>query len=366
MENTLAEYWHRFQKLHPRHEIFRTASERQVKLCRTIPVYSHVDEGRTYRSKALLLFSVHGALGTGTRSYNRRMGVRRVHIKADRMKLNFTGNTWGNQFLVFSLAREAFSDNPASLDLLLSTVAGDMKYLATHGTTSSSDTTGSKRLWVLHLGVKGDLPALAKVGHLQRCFTRMPRFGNARANCVGICWLCRAGQESPDEDQNIPFEDFGGNAKWKTTVLDPATPPWQVLPAILYGLPCVPGEEPACLKTDFWHNWHNGLGKSWLASSFVVMNTLGVLHGASVDSKFEDLSNEYILWARHARITPYLRHLSRETFAFETMTSSPNGVWSKAEVTTQLMLFLSALCESRIDGRTDDPILLAIVFRLQL
>ena len=351
---TLREFWSRFQALHPTHELFSLAERGEVDLSCCVPVYSHMDEGRTYKSKAFMIVSVHGALGQGTRSYVRRRGVRPIHVKKDPMKMNFIGNTWGSQFMIFSLTRQASVDNPNAFDRLMTQFAADMAFLARRGISSSN---GARRIWIQHLGLKGDLPALAKVGHLERCFTRMPKFANTRKRCVGICWLCLAGQES--EDGNVPFEDMRPNAKWSATLMQEA--PWREPPPILSDLPWVPGEEASFLKTDFWHNWHNGLGKIWVACSFVMMATMGVLVGNSVDAKFEVLTQEYLAWGRREGITPYIRVLNRDTFSFQSNNSSPLGSWSKAAVTTHMMLFLSAFCLAHVEGQTEDPLLKAIV-----
>ena len=355
MELYLQEYWARYRALHPRHEVFGMAERDELQLRRCIPVYSHIDEGRTYKSKALLILSVHGALGRGTRSYNKRMGVRKLRLKKDPMKMNFIGSTWGTQFIIFSLLRTASLANPAAFDALMLRFASDMAILAKDGVWN---TAGSKRVWIQHIGLKGDLPALSKAGKLERCFSRMPRHVSARAKCPGICFLCLAGKEGDTEAESTPFEEMHAGAKWKATIMQEA--PWTDLPHVMQGLPWVPGEEASFLKTDLWHNWHNGIGKIWLACSFVMLATLNVLQGGSVDSKFEELTGEFLSWAQRAGISPYLRQLNRDTFSFQTNNSNPQGSWSKAAATTQLMLFLSSFCDDRVEGRTADPLLNAI------
>ena len=355
----LREFWIRYRRLNPEHEAFRLAARGDLRLEETIPVYSHIDEGRTYRGKPLLVLSVHGALGFGTRSFNKRMqgmGVRRMHIKRNPMKLNFVGSTWGSQFLIFSMTNDASVANPFALDLAMSTFAGDMNSLARLGISS---TNGRKKVWILHIGVKGDLPALAKVGQLRRSYARMPRFANTRGKCAGICWLCLAGKEAESEAGCVPFEQFGPTAKWKRTVLQEQ--PWADIPVIMRDLPWVQGEEPKFLKTDLWHNWHNGVGKIWVACAFVYLAALDVVAGPSMDNKFEVTSEAYRTWARQERISPYLKQLSRETFGYESKNSSPTGSWNKAAVTTHLMLFLSAFCAEHVVGKRTEPILLAIV-----
>ena len=68
MQDVLGEFWSRFRSLYPRHELFTMPLD----LRRTIPYYSHTDEGRTYKSKPIWILSVHGCLGRGTQAMSAR------------------------------------------------------------------------------------------------------------------------------------------------------------------------------------------------------------------------------------------------------------------------------------------------------
>ena len=166
LEPLLQEFWQRFRAIHPTHAVFAPAST--VPLHRLVPIYAHIDDGRTYKSKALTVLSIHGCLGKGTRSYVRRMGTRKIHLKRSSMPMNFVGATWSNQFLFGSLLRAVNHDSPMALDLLLGRFAADLAELATEGVTSSN----GERLWLQVLGLKGDLPALQKAGSFVRHFGR--------------------------------------------------------------------------------------------------------------------------------------------------------------------------------------------------
>ena len=218
-----------------------------------------------------------------------------------------------------------------------------------------TNSRGDKRLHLIHLGLKGDLPALAKAGNFNRSYARVPR--SAAGRCVGICHLCNAGMET--SDPVVPFEDFSSAALWKDTYLKDL--PFDSLPPIMKGLLWGPMHEtPMFFKTDFWHNWHNGLGKTWLSSAFVEFNTSGLLEGRSIDSRFESLTNEYKDFCSKNKISPYLKALSRETFSMESTKVAPSGNWNKAAVTTELMLFLGHVCRKFIEGHTADALLLAV------
>ena len=209
---------------------------------------------------------------------------------------------------------------------------------------------------MIHLGLQGDLPALTKVGSFTRSYSRVPR--TARGKSAGICFLCLAGCETKDPIAH--YEDFSPRALWHSTYLTEL--PYNALPIVLRGLPWGPAHEgPWFFKHDFWHNWHNGVAKIYVASSFVEINLAGMLPGNSIDSKFSALTEEYKKFCKTSNISPYIKALSRETFGMESSKTFPCGTWNKASVSTELMLFLGDFCTRHIENKTDDVLLLTIV-----
>ena len=157
MQVVLGEYWARFRELYPNHEVFTLPCD----LKRTIPFYSHSDEGRTYKSKPIYVLSVHGALGRGTSSYVRKQ-KHKAELSKLQMGLNFIGNTWATHMMFTSVVRQFMNERTDCLDILLDIFASDCEKLITEGVTSSD---GTKTVFMLHIATKGDLPALAKQGH---------------------------------------------------------------------------------------------------------------------------------------------------------------------------------------------------------
>ena len=164
----------------------------------------------------------------------------------------------------------------------------------------------------------------------------------------------------------IPFEDFGKNALWRTTYLSEL--PWAETPRIMRGLPWGPENQgPMFFKHDFWHNWHNGVAKTYVSSCCVVLNQAELLPGRSVDARFDALSEDYQSWCKRVHISPYVKELSRDTFGMDSSLSFPTGCWNKALVSTQLMLYLEDFCDRFIDpAETEDRLLLTIEICLQL
>ena len=136
MPQLLEEFWARYRAVHPRHPIFNSS----LPLQDCIPCYSHCDEGRAYKKQGLLLLSVHGCLGLGTRSWRKR-GVHKNTLKRNGMGLNYLGNSWSRQFYFCSLHRSAYAKNFAPLEMLLQTFATDMSVLSTNGAPLTEDSS---------------------------------------------------------------------------------------------------------------------------------------------------------------------------------------------------------------------------------
>ncbi|OLP83090.1 hypothetical protein AK812_SmicGene36191 [Symbiodinium microadriaticum] len=87
-ECDLLEFWRRFSKIFPDHWVFEAASASNLNLGRTLPFYSHGDEGRGKRKKGILLWSMRGAVGQGSQLFN---SLHSTDDRARRMGLNMGG-----------------------------------------------------------------------------------------------------------------------------------------------------------------------------------------------------------------------------------------------------------------------------------
>eukprot|EP00439_Symbiodinium_sp_Y106_P019686 s6514_g2.t1 len=352
MEEVLTEFWTRYEVVHPNHQIFEAAREGELLLSRTIPVFAHMDEGRTYKSKALLILSVHGAIGKGTNAYCRRVG-KIDNIAENPLPMNYIGNTWTNQFMICSILRTAFKSSPEVLNTILARFSEDLENLEREGVTNSA---GTEHVHVQLLGLKADLPALKTAGNMVRSYNHGPKQAVAKTPCNGICFLCLAGRESP---MVVPFEDFRGCATWKSTCH--VEFPWDHRPAILGNLRLETGAEAGFFKTDLWHNWHNGMAKAFIASVFFfIVLTAGMIPENNIEAKFAWLTRDYLFYCRRTGLQAYLRELTRDTFGYDSSKSTPMGSWNKAAVSTHLMLYLEDFCSRFVKNKTNDFILCSI------
>ena len=359
MRERLVIFWDRFKALHPTHEVFQRSSCGQLDLSSAIPVWSHTDEGRTQKKLAMLVLSVHGCLGRGTSQYLEE--VAKDPSKRDGMGLNFVGSSWSTQFLCSVMMRTVYNKHPSALDKLVEAFADDMHECAFKGVRGTVNPR--QVFYAVQLGTKGDLPALVKLGSFKRSFNRVQKTSSAASRCQGICHWCDAGMEGQDlQNQYIMFEDLSDNPDWLRSLF--VALPWDAEPAMLKGQLFEPNKGTFFFRLDIWHNFHCGVAKVFLASSFIVLCNLGVIAGSSVDLRFKALSEFYRDFCQRHKLAMHVQEFTRDNLGFDSEASWPVGKWNKGAASTHMMLFLQSFMETRVLGNTDDPLLLSIATRL--
>ena len=357
MKPVLKEFWARFRGINPTHGIFALESEGGLSLDTCIPFYSHTDEGRSYKHLPLWILSSHGAIGRGTRSYL-ASGKHKAPLRRNPMGLNFLGKTWSSNFIFASVLQTVTAECPEAITKLVEQYAADVRQLLYTGIFSRD---GQTHVTCAHIGTKGDLPALIRLGSLKRSFYNVPRGPSSKKACQGICHLCLGGREA-DAARGVgalPFEDVGPGAAWIATIGQSI--PWDNTPAILAGLPLTEEDQIKFFNTDLWHNAHLGVCKHFTASACAIVESdLGSLPAGSVETKFRWISRIYKAYFRSKRVTPLVSEINRETLNFPASTASPIGKWSKGSASTEMMMFLDFFGRDYIDGKTADPLLVAI------
>ncbi|CAJ1404491.1 unnamed protein product [Effrenium voratum] len=314
MKAVLTEFWSRFRQMDETHQVFQLASENVL---------------------------------------------HRTPLRRNQMGLNFVGQTWSTQFTFCTLLRAVASQYPDSLDTLTALYAEDLERLAHEGVVS---TDGALRVWCVHIGVKGDLPALTKLGGFKRSFSHVAKAPSSKKPSQGVCPYCLAGVEGDNNASHQPWEDFSSQPKWARTMQRGV--PWDHPPSIMKGALVSPGKESSFFKLDIWHNFHLGVSKHWLGSSLIAIMESADLpfeHGTrSVEAKLEWMTRDYLKFCGDKRISPFVTELSRESLGFPTGSASPIGHWNKGAASTHIMLYLENICERFIKGKTEEPTLCAI------
>ena len=121
-----------------------------------------------------------------------------------------------------------------------------------------------------------------------------------------------------------------------------------------------PNKGSFFFRLDIWHNFHCGVAKVYLASSFIVLCNLGVIVGSSVDSRLKALTELYRDFCQQHKLAMHLQEFTRDNLGFDSEASWPVGKWNKGAASTHMMLFLQSFLETRVLGNTDDPLLLSI------
>lgn len=352
MPLVLEEFWSRFKAVFPTHDIFKSDFDLRF----AVPYYSHTDEGRSTKHEPLWVLSVHGALGRGTRRFVED-GQHQKPIALNEMGLNFLGQTFSTNFLVATMLKRIASDYPEALNGVLREFAADAALVAMEGIEFNGH-----RIRLIHLGTKGDLPALGRVGHFCRTFQHAPRRPSTRSPCEGICHLCMAGQESNARTgaQHVPYEDMAPEPDWERTMH--TILPWHGnTPEILEGMIVDNSKLSAFFMLDVWHNFHLGMAKHWVANSFVSIVESALLPPMSMENKFQLLTEKYVSFCRENRFAMWIYEINRDTLCWPSSTIAPIGKWNKGSCSTTMMLFLDHYCGMYVKDQTDDPLLLMIV-----
>lgn len=88
---------------------------------------------------------------------------------------------------------------------------------------------------------------------------------------------------------------------------------------------------------DVWHMLHLGVGKCWLASAFMLLQSS--VEGENIDERLDVLSAEYRQYCRQSRLDPVIRKFDRYSLGGGG-SNEASGTWNKASVTSNLLLYL--------------------------
>ena len=333
----LAAFWDRYKQVYPRHEIWAEFDKNHVDLSRTCPMLLHGDEGRGRKKAPFLVAAYHSFLGFGTLSANEK----RKHRPYLSMKLNYSESSHIHRLLTAVLPKMAKDE--IAFQSILEFITQDSLDMLQHGVESNH----GERYYMAVLHCTGDWAFLVKAGSLSRSFANVekrPRGANARPK--GICHYCRAGQ------LGVPFEDFGPNPTWKQTTFEEGDAPFTSRPTLLQ-LPHEPDREAAFFVYDLWHSFHLGMGKTFTASVLALISDR--MRSTNVESRFAELTNDFLQWCEENKVTPYITSITKDTVGWPDRKTYPNGMWSKGHITTVFMKFLAWWL--RVHDVSDCPLL---------
>lgn len=229
----LVNFWERYRPHQPNHPIYSLDKEC---LGSTVPLLAHADEGTGKKKKAIMILQIQPLPGKGT-SRNAEGG------------LNFVGVSVSTRYLYSVMTAKVYAGvNAKRLDSLVGHMADDLAGLF-HSPVEVTIKGTKKLLFFSCLGLKGDWPALVKLGKLQRHFGRT--ITSAGAESTGICHLCRAGQDG------FSYNNFDYDTMLESRRL--VEPPWSSPGALTTKIPQDQTRLAQFFKIDLFHTFHKGI-----------------------------------------------------------------------------------------------------------
>ena len=259
----LEAFWAAYKTRCPTHPIYLLAEQNKLSLRRTVPLALHGDEGRGRRRDAFLILSFRSLLGRGLHPQDRlqkRHGIKKKWLK---MKANCRGHSFTNRWMFSALRKCDYSGSKESVfNEVLASAAEQALELADTGILGKDNKTYHGML----LHVIGDWVWLHKSGNFFRSYNNVQKRKVVRAPPGGICHMCLAGVG------NYWWEQIQTKRpSWKTTMCQES--PF-ISPSVFAQVPHPAGELPLMWAWDWFHCWHLGVAKCFLASSIALLSKL--------------------------------------------------------------------------------------------
>ena len=232
-------FWQSWESLQPEHPLFQGD---RSKLAWSIPILIHCDEGTSQKKKALMVVQYQALLGMGSRKRKR---------DGNEPALNFVGNSLITRQLFSVMLGRLYSlkkNKNEPLLKLMEALGDELRSAMLEGFAVTVD-GHPRRIYLVALGMKGDWPALSKIGGLTR---HHGRDVSAKTEGAGICHLCRAGMKDFAAWHDLSFVNMERFHK-------DAPLPWVKPPTVLQplGWPC--RYQAGFFKIDLFHTCHKGI-----------------------------------------------------------------------------------------------------------
>ncbi|CAK9003372.1 unnamed protein product [Durusdinium trenchii] len=345
-DDILNEFWKRYKRQFPDHDLFKIAERHAIPLHRIAPLYLHGDEGRGKKRLPILVLSWHSCLGGGTQSANRERKKRERIC----MRLNFTGSCYTHRLLAAVLPRMTKED--AAFQSILETLADDASQVLLKGATDSAGRT----FYAACLGVTGDWMFLAKAGNLARTYGHcIKRPLRPTTKQVGICHLCLAGTREIPFEMLQTYERPGSRPPWWNSRGANGAFDFPISP--LNRIPCVPNFPEMLYVYDLFHCYHLGMGRYFLGSVLALMSER--CSSTKAADRFDELTQLYLSWCEEEHRSPYLQSITQAKINWLDTKNFPVGLWTKGHVTLSLNDFVSAWGQQQ-DFANDDILKLCV------
>ena len=317
----LTSFWEAYRYEDPDHTIFRDHSHH---LSKCFPYTLFGDEGRGLRKAPVQVVALEMVFNVSTYAVFEK-ALRAARGRCDLQLLREVqahtghGNSLTSRLLLYVLPHTAYKAKLKNVWFeVLDVVIKDLAGLYTSGINVDTDT-----FYPILIGVKGDAPALNKMGQFTRSFNRI--HGGS-----GICHHCLAGKGP------YVWEDVTSNPNWLPTCYQER--PWTAeKPSCVLPIPYSISAPEKVFRSDPMHLVKLGIGRHYVASSIVALGDLNVFNdtGASI-ARFLEAAHIDFTWCckREIRQTPNLKQFTREGFHWTKRSAYPFGGCMDALVTS--------------------------------
>ena len=271
----LETFWRTWQELEPGHPIF---DHHKTRLGQCIPMALHADEGTSIKKKALMVLQYQPLLGCGSRKAKRKANLEVAGV-------NLLGNSLKTRFLYSVMLARLYSGKKKQnrpLMALVHQLCLELRNFFYEGCMVTIDGV-QQRIFLITLGMKGDWPALAKLGNLARHHGRVT---STHEDGKGICHL-RVGGMFGKHWYNTSYENM-------MAMREGAPVPWKKEPSMTKEIPMDGNLKANFFKIDIFHTCHKGLMAD-LAANIIVPH---ILHGKRFWKCFFDSSTVFLLFRR--------------------------------------------------------------------
>lgn len=237
-EEQFQAFWSKWRLLHPAHPVFQ---HHEGRLGHCVPTSIHCDEGTTLKRKSLMVVQLQGTMGRGTR---KRKSSEQVP------GCNMIGHSFTTRILFSVMLGRVYGGKKKNVPLLnlIQHLANELSKTFHDGIKLDNNKLGM--IYLVPICMKGDWPALAKVGQLDRHFGRLVTTHGKPGK--GICHLCCADQAGHENWHDLTYENM-------LAMHRNSRPPWIAEPALVKAIPLKESDKAEFFRFDIFHTLHKGL-----------------------------------------------------------------------------------------------------------
>ena len=304
----LASFWRSYKEQDGNHDVYHRHG---AHLHACIPFFLYADEGRGHRKSPVQIWAMESCFGLLSRRDNRTGVQHSARSFLDTQTHTEKGHSFNSHFLIAVMGHTMYK-NKAGKEVWHRVVEEISMGCIEVFEDGVVEPITRKRFYGVCLGMKGDSPALAKIGRLTRTFQNL-------GNPAGMCPYCLGG--TPDH----PWEDVSPSAAWRRTLFN--LEPWRHdALSSLRAVCCDQMRAANFYKGDPFHIWKYGIGRHFVGSCLVTLAQWGFWPGR--EQGFDDLMHRAYAdfkWSckHEMRATPHLKSFTRQLLHFANNAAFP-------------------------------------------